>query len=145
MVGRVLGHLVEHLADGLGLAAGEGIGGVAPGTAQRAAGEADEHRRQADPGGFALDGIEDFADLEGQLTVILHHDGDFLCLRLTSSSAGLWRIGRRDCPGTWPRAGRGSGWPPCGRRVPAGSWRWSAGHLGPWHGQAICSAPPARR
>ena len=40
------------------------VSGVTPGTAEIAAGEADEHTRPTGEGRFALDAVEDFVDNE---------------------------------------------------------------------------------
>jgi len=60
----MLRHLDQHVAERQGLAAGKGVVGVAPGTAQRTAGQPYEYRRQAGTGAFALQGMEDFADAQ---------------------------------------------------------------------------------
>src|SRR5690348_17506513 len=60
----VAAHLADDRIDVAPLAAFERIGGVAPGAAQRTAGKAHEYRRPADRIGFALDGMEDFADAQ---------------------------------------------------------------------------------
>ena len=60
VITTVTADLVEDLLDGAGVAAVEGVFGVAPGAAQGAAGQANEHGGQADPAGLALNGSEDF-------------------------------------------------------------------------------------
>ncbi len=49
--------------EGEGLAAGEGVFGVAPGAAEVAAGEADEDAGEAGEGGFTLDGFVEFDEV----------------------------------------------------------------------------------
>ena len=57
--------LGEHLVGGEGLAAGEGVLGVAPGAAQVAAGEADEDAGDPGEGAFALDGFVELDEMHG--------------------------------------------------------------------------------
>ena len=55
----------DDLVGGVGLAAGEGVLGVAPGAAEVAAGEADEDAGEAGEGGLALDGFVEFDEVHG--------------------------------------------------------------------------------
>ena len=68
---------------GEGLAAGEGVLGVAPGAAEVAAGEADEDAGETGEGGFALNGFVEFDEVH--------------CGRLTRSSGRSWCRFRRGC------------------------------------------------
>ena len=62
--------------EGEGLAAGEGVLGVAPGAAEVAAGEADEDAGEAGEGGFALDGFVEFDEVhESGLLVVAGEAG----------------------------------------------------------------------
>jgi hypothetical protein len=59
-------NLVEEVAEGASGAFVEGVGGVAVGAAEIAAGEADEGAAKTGPGALALDGKVDLVDLEGE-------------------------------------------------------------------------------
>ena len=58
--------LREDFVVGEGLAAGEGVLGVAPGAAEIAAGEADEDAGDAGEGAFALHGFVEFDEVHGR-------------------------------------------------------------------------------
>ena len=77
MAGRVLHHFGQHRLDGRRLAASEAVGRIAPGAAQRAAGQADEDGRQADPRRLALQRVENFGDAQGQLLLLQPFAGRF--------------------------------------------------------------------
>jgi len=55
------------LVEGEGLAASEGVLGIAPGAAEVAAREANEDAGEAGEGGFALDGFVEFDEVHGGL------------------------------------------------------------------------------
>ena len=61
--------------EGEGLAAGEGVLGVAPGAAEVAAGEADEDAGQTGEGGFTLDGFVKFDEMQSGLLVVAGEAG----------------------------------------------------------------------
>ena len=86
--------LLLDFVEGEGLAAGEGVLGVAPGAAEVAAGEADEDAGEAGEGGFALNGFVEFDEMH------------CCSRRLTRSSGRSWCRFRRGCS---PSRGRGLG------------------------------------
>ena len=57
--------LCDDLVIRVGFAAGEGVLGVAPRTAEITAGEADEDAGKAGEGGLALDGFVEFDEVQG--------------------------------------------------------------------------------
>ena len=61
-VARERAHAVENFVDGVFRAAMEGVGGIAPGAAKIAAGEAHEDAGQSRARAFSLDGFENFGD-----------------------------------------------------------------------------------
>ena len=61
--------LGDDLVFGEGLAAGEGVLGVAPGAAEVAAGEADEDAGQAGEGRLALDGFVELDEVHGDVSL----------------------------------------------------------------------------
>ena len=67
--------LLLDFVEGEGLASGEGVLGVAPGTAEVAAGEADEDAREASEGGFALDGFVEFDQMHLQVPDAMNKSG----------------------------------------------------------------------
>ncbi len=63
--------LGDDFVFGEGLAAGEGVLGVAPGAAEVAAGEADEDAGEAGEGGLALNGFVEFDEMHGGLLLVV--------------------------------------------------------------------------
>ena len=70
---------MNEFVDGAGGAFGPpgGVGSVAEGAAQVAAGRANEERPGARPRSFALDGFKDFGDVHGVIVLMrVHGPGD---------------------------------------------------------------------